>query len=92
MLFCLRKYLIEYFLNVFCLCFKCSKFLHEKKKKIKNCPDSLNIYTTWVNFTNEEMERCQELVDQLKICLEDLREKKEAEIRTKQDVMQEKSL
>ena len=35
-----------------------------KKKKIKNCPDSLNIYTTWVNFTNEEMERCQELVDQ----------------------------
>ena len=67
-------------------------FFMKKKKKIKNCPDSLNIYTTWVNFTNEEMERCQELVDQLKICLEDLREKKEAEIRTKQDVMQEESL
>ena len=67
-------------------------FSWKKKKKIKNCPDSLNIYTTWVNFTNEEMERCQELVDQLKICLEDLREKKEAEIRTKQDVMQEESL
>ena len=28
----------------------------------------------------------------IKICLEDLREKKEAEIRTKQDVMQEESL
>ena len=38
------------------------------------------------------MERYQELVDQLKICLEDLREKKEAEIRTKQDEMQEERL
>ena len=39
--------MIEYYLDVFCLCFKGLKFLHEKKpKKIKNCPDSLSIYTT----------------------------------------------
>ena len=34
-LFCLWKYLVEYYLNVFCLCFKCLKFLHEKKIKLK---------------------------------------------------------
>ena len=33
-----------------------------------------------VSITNEKMERYQELVDRLKGCLEDLREKKEAEI------------
>ena len=35
------------------------------------------------------MERHQELVDRLKGCLEDLREQKEAEIRKKEDEMQE---
>ena len=27
--------------NVFCLCFKCLKFFHKKKKKIKNCLNNL---------------------------------------------------
>ena len=36
--------------HAFCLCFKCLEFLlYKKKKKIKNCPDSLNIYTTNAN-------------------------------------------
>ena len=35
------------------------------------------------------MERYQELVDRLKGCLEDLREKEEAEIKKKEDEMQE---
>ena len=39
----------------------------------------------WFNITKEKMERYQELVDRLKGCLEDLREKKEAEIRKKED-------
>ena len=43
----------------------------------------------WFNITKEKMERYQELVDRLKGCLEDLREKKEAEIRKKEDKMQE---
>ena len=47
MLFCLWKYLIEYYLAAFCLYFKCLKFFSWKKNKIKNCPDSLNIYTTY---------------------------------------------
>ena len=41
-----------------------------------------------VSITNEKMERYQELLDQLKGCLEDLREKKEAETRKKEDGMQ----
>ena len=41
------------------------------------------IVDEWVNITNEKTERCQELDDRLKGCLEDLREKKEAEIRKK---------
>ena len=43
----------------------------------------------WFNITKEKMERYQELVDRLKGYLEDLREKKEAEIRKKEDKMQE---
>ena len=43
--------MIEYYLDIFCLCFKCLKFIHEKKSKSKNCTDSLNIYTN----TIEEM-------------------------------------
>ena len=35
------------------------------------------------------MERYQELIDWLKGCLEDLREKKEVEIRKKEDQMQQ---
>ena len=42
-----------------------------------------------INITNKKMERYQELVDRLKGCLEDLREWKEAEIRKKEDEMQE---
>ena len=30
----------------------------------------------WINIANEKMERYQELVDRLKRCLEDLRERK----------------
>ena len=41
-----------------------------------------------VNVTNENMERYQVLIDQLKGCLEELREKKEAKIRQKEDKMQ----
>ena len=33
MLLCLWKYLIEYYLHVFCLCFKCLKFLYKRKIK-----------------------------------------------------------
>ena len=47
------------------------------------------IVDEWVSITNEKMERHQELVDRLKGCLEDLREQKEAEIRKKEDEMQE---
>ena len=47
------------------------------------------IVDEWVSITNEKMERYRELVDRLKGCLEDLREKKEAEIRKKEDEMQE---
>ena len=47
------------------------------------------IVDDWVNITNGKMERYQGLIDQLKGCLEDLREKKEAEIRKKEDKMQE---
>ena len=49
------------------------------------------IVDEWVSITNEKMERHQELVDRLKGCLEDLREQKEAEIRKKEDEMQEES-
>ena len=41
-----------------------------------------------VNVTNENMERYHVLIDQLKGCLEELREKKEAKIRHKEDKMQ----
>ena len=47
------------------------------------------IVDEWVSITNEKMERYQELVDQLKGCLEDSPENKEAEIRKKEDEMQE---
>ena len=43
----------------------------------------------WFNITSEKMERYQELVDRLKECLKDLHEKKEAEIRKKEDKVQE---
>ena len=49
------------------------------------------ILDEWVKITNEKMETYQELVDQLKGCLEDLRENKEAEIWKKEDEMQEES-
>ena len=42
-----------------------------------------------VSTTNEKMKRYQELAARLKGCLEDLREKKEAEIKKKEDEMQE---
>ena len=41
----------------------------------------------WVNLKKQKMERYQELIDQLKGCLEDQLEKKEAEIRKKEDQM-----
>ena len=47
------------------------------------------IVDEWVSITKEKMERYQELVDQLKGCLEDSPENKEAEIRNKEDEMQE---
>ena len=47
------------------------------------------IVDEWANITSEKMERYQELVDQLKGCLKDLREKKEVEIRKKGDEIQE---
>ena len=47
------------------------------------------IVDEWVSITKEKMERYQELVDQLKGCLEDSPENKEAEIRKKEDEMQE---
>ena len=47
------------------------------------------IVDKWVNITNKKLEKYQELVDRFKECLEDLREKKEAEIRKKEDQMQE---
>ena len=47
------------------------------------------IVDDWINIINEKTERYQELVDWLKRCLEDLREKKEAEFRKKEDGMQE---
>ena len=47
------------------------------------------IVDEWVSITNEKMERHQELIDRLKGCLEDIREQKEAEIRKKEDEMQE---
>ena len=47
------------------------------------------IVDEWVSITKEKMERYQELVDQLKGCLEDSPENKEAEIRKKEDDMQE---
>ena len=47
------------------------------------------IVDEWVRITNEKMERYQELVDRLKGCQEDLRKKKEAEIRKKEDEIQE---
>ena len=47
------------------------------------------IVDEWVNNTSEKMERYQELVDRLKRCLQDLREKKETEIRKREDEMQE---
>ena len=49
------------------------------------------ILDEWVKITNEKMETYQELVDQLKGCLEDLRENKEAEIWKQEDEMQEES-
>ena len=48
------------------------------------------IVDEWVSITKEKMERYQELVDQLKGCLEDSPENKEAEIRNKEDEMQER--
>ena len=42
-----------------------------------------------VNMTMKKMERYQELIDRLKGCLEDLLEKKKAEIRQKEDQMQQ---
>ena len=47
------------------------------------------IVDEWVSITKEKMERYQELVDQLKGCLEDSPENKEAEIRKKEDDVQE---
>ena len=47
------------------------------------------IVDEWVNITNEKMERYQQSVDRLKGCLDDLREKKEAEIRRKEDEIPE---
>ena len=47
------------------------------------------IVDEWVSITNEMMEKYQELVDRLKGCLEDLRERKKPEIRKKEDAMQE---
>ena len=45
----------------------------------------------WVNMTKYKIERYQELIDWLKGYLEDLLEKKEAEIRKKEDQMQQHS-
>ena len=51
MLFYLWEYLVECYLDAFCLCFKCLKFYLSKKKEIKNCPDNLNIHTTFNSQT-----------------------------------------
>ena len=50
------------------------------------------IVDEWGNMTKQKMERYQELIDRLKGCLEDLGEKKETEIRKKEDHMQEDRL
>ena len=47
------------------------------------------IIDEWVDIAIGKMERCQELVDQSKGCLKDLCEKKEADIRKKENEMQE---
>ena len=49
------------------------------------------IVSKWVNMTKYKIERYQELIDWLKGYLEDLLEKKEAEIRKKEDQMQQHS-
>ena len=49
----------------------------------------VEIVDEWVNIKNEKMERHQELVDRMKGCPQDLRGKKEAEIRKKKDEVQE---
>ena len=54
---------------------------------VDNAEDA--IVDEWVSTTNEKMKRYQELADRLKGCLEDLREKKEAEIKKKEDEMRE---
>ena len=47
------------------------------------------IIDEWVDIGIEKMERYQELVDRSKGCLKDLCEKKEADIRKKENEMQE---
>ena len=47
------------------------------------------IIDEWVDIAIEKMERYQELVDRSKGCLKDLCEKKEADIRKKENEMQE---
>ena len=48
----------------------------------KNFDDK--IVDEWAKIEIEKMERYQELVDRFKECLQDLREKKQAEIRKKE--------
>ena len=48
----------------------------------KNFDDE--IVDEWAKIEIEKMERYQELVDRFKECLQDLREKKQAEIRKKE--------
>ena len=48
----------------------------------KNFDDK--IVDEWAKIEIEKMERYQELADRLKECLQDLREKKQAEIRKKE--------
>ena len=47
------------------------------------------IVDEWASIRNEKMERYLELVDRLKGCLEDLREKKETEVRKKEEETQD---
>ena len=50
------------------------------------------IVDEWASIRNEKMERYLELVDRLKGCLEDLREKKETEVRKKEEETQDQRL
>ena len=90
-----KKYLINKVINKDSKAQKHVSYMEQQEDTIRDMNYEvqemvIEIVNEWIHIMKKKMERYQEVVDRLKGYLEDLREKKEAETRKREDQMQEK--